>query len=62
MNAESAFFGERSLRRSLAECAGLSARDTTQTVLRDVREFVQGAAQSDDITAMSVKWTPADES
>ncbi len=59
MNAENAFFGERSLRRSLAQCGGLSAREITQNILREVREFVQGAAQSDDITAMSVKWTPA---
>jgi phosphoserine phosphatase RsbU/P len=56
MNSEGAFFGERSLRRVLSQCAGLSALQMTQAVLHEVAGFTQGALQSDDITAMAVQW------
>jgi phosphoserine phosphatase RsbU/P len=58
MNSEGRFFGERALRRNLAECAGHSARDMAKSLLAAVAEFTQSAVQSDDITAMAVKWTP----
>ncbi len=58
MNSTGGFFGERALRRKLLECAPLSARDTTASVLRTVSEFTAGATQSDDITVMAVKWSP----
>lgn len=58
MNCEGNFFGERALRHKLSESAGLNARQLTQSVLGAVAEFTQGAVQSDDITAMAVKWTP----
>lgn len=58
MNSEGHFFGERALRRKLAECAGFSAREMARSVLGAVAEFTQSAVQSDDITAMAVKWTP----
>jgi sigma-B regulation protein RsbU (phosphoserine phosphatase) len=58
MNSEGAFFGERALRRVLTERAGLAAREMTQGVLDGIAQFTQGAVQSDDITAMAVKWTP----
>jgi phosphoserine phosphatase RsbU/P len=58
MNSDGAFFGERSLRRSLSQTAGFGARQVTQSVLREVADFAQDAVQSDDITAMTVKWAP----
>jgi phosphoserine phosphatase RsbU/P len=58
MNSDRAFFGERALRRNLSEGAKLSAREMARGVLGAVAEFTQAAAQSDDITAMAVKWTP----
>ncbi len=58
MNAAGRFFGERALRRLLAECTGAAAKEMTQRVLEAVSEFAAGAVQSDDITAMSVRWTP----
>lgn len=58
MNAEGAFFGERALRRKLIETASWTPRQMTQAVLREVAQFTQDAVQSDDITAIVVKWTP----
>lgn len=58
MNSEGRFFGERALRRKLAECAGFSAQEMAKSILGAVAEFTQSAVQSDDITAMAVKWTP----
>jgi serine phosphatase RsbU (regulator of sigma subunit) len=58
MNSDGRFFGERALRRTLSQGAGLSAREMAQSVLGAVTQFTQGAVQSDDITAMAVKWTP----
>jgi phosphoserine phosphatase RsbU/P len=58
MNSEGRFFGERALRRNLVDCAGHSVREMSKSVLAAVAEFTQSAVQSDDITAMAVKWTP----
>jgi sigma-B regulation protein RsbU (phosphoserine phosphatase) len=58
MNADGGFFGERRLRHALAECAGCSSKEIAQRVLAEVAQFTEGAVQSDDITAMAVKWTP----
>jgi sigma-B regulation protein RsbU (phosphoserine phosphatase) len=58
MNSDGAFFGERALRRNLSQGAELSARDMARGVLGAVAEFTKAAVQSDDITAMAVKWTP----
>ncbi len=58
MNSNGGFFGERTLRRNLATCGALSAQEMTHSVLSAVAAFTEGAVQSDDITAMAVKWTP----
>jgi sigma-B regulation protein RsbU (phosphoserine phosphatase) len=58
MNSEGGFFGEPALRRELKAGAELSSRQLTQRVLAAVAEFTEGAVQSDDITAMAVRWTP----
>jgi sigma-B regulation protein RsbU (phosphoserine phosphatase) len=58
MNAAGDFFGDHALRRALCVNASRSSKDATQAVLDAVTEFAGDAEQSDDITAMSVKWTP----
>ena len=58
MNDGGDFFGERALRRILTAGAALSPRELTQAVLGAVAAFTAGAPQSDDITALAVKWNP----
>ena len=58
MNSDGGFFGERALRKLLMESAGVEAREMTQKVLAAVAGFTEGAVQSDDITAMTVRWNP----
>jgi sigma-B regulation protein RsbU (phosphoserine phosphatase) len=56
MNAEQRFFGEKRLRAVLAAHRRESPKEIVDAVLAEVGEFTAGAAQSDDITVMSVKW------
>ncbi len=56
MNQEERFFGERRLKDVLRECGGFPPKETVARVLAAVAEFTAGASQSDDITAMAVKW------
>jgi sigma-B regulation protein RsbU (phosphoserine phosphatase) len=56
MNAGQHFFGERRLREALAANAALPPRDLVRAALAAVAGYTGGAPQSDDITAMSVKW------
>jgi phosphoserine phosphatase RsbU/P len=58
MNSGGGFFGERALRKNLSANAALSSQEMLQGVLREVAAFTGDAVQSDDITAMAVKWTP----
>src|SRR3546814_19159595 len=48
-------YGEPRLFARLAGRTPASAQSVTESVLLDVREFVQGTSQSDDITLISVK-------
>jgi sigma-B regulation protein RsbU (phosphoserine phosphatase) len=50
------FFTDRRLKQVLAECGGLSPRETVRRVLGALADFTAGAPQSDDITAMAVRW------
>jgi sigma-B regulation protein RsbU (phosphoserine phosphatase) len=59
MNPEQKFFTERRLREALGRCGGCEPKDAVTTVLGSVTEFTAGAPQSDDITAMAVKWNGA---
>jgi len=45
---------------ALSASAGTSAADTVETVLADVRAFVAGAKQSDDITVVAARYAPAE--
>lgn len=58
MNPEAHFFGERRLREVLSGKAAETPEGMVSAVLEAVGEFTAGAPQSDDITALSVKWTP----
>ena len=58
MNAAEDFYGEERLLMALSASAEASAADTVATVLADVRAFVAGAKQSDDITILAVRHAP----
>lgn len=55
MNNEDDFYGEDRLLAALSATDGMSAADTVRHVLADVRTFVAGAKQSDDITVLAVR-------
>ena len=59
MNATEDFYGEDRLLMALSASAGTSAADTVERVLADVRAFVAGAKQSDDITVVAARYAPA---
>lgn len=59
LDAGEHFFGERRLKQVLAECGGLGPQEIVQKVLGAVSEFTAAAPQSDDITAICVRWSPA---
>jgi sigma-B regulation protein RsbU (phosphoserine phosphatase) len=59
MNAAEDFYGEDRLLMALSASAGTSAAETVETVLADVRAFVAGAKQSDDITVLAARYAPA---
>ena len=58
MNAAEDFYGEERLLMALSASAGTSAAETVATVLADVRAFVAGAKQSDDITVLAARYAP----
>ena len=58
MNPEQRFFGERRLREALAPMGSFAPLGVVQSVLAAVAEFTASAPQSDDITAICVRWTP----
>jgi len=56
-NSTRAFYGEARLQRALASrTAGSGTKDIIELVRDDVRRFVAGAAQFDDITLLAVRW------
>ena len=57
-NEAQKFFGEKRLRTALKELAGQAPQTIVEQILESVETFVAGAAQSDDITVLGVKWTP----
>jgi sigma-B regulation protein RsbU (phosphoserine phosphatase) len=58
LDAGERFFGEGRLKQVLAQCGGLAPQEAVRSVLDAVAGFSAGAAQSDDITAMCVRWSP----
>jgi serine phosphatase RsbU (regulator of sigma subunit) len=59
MNADGAEFGEERLRSCLSACQNAAAAELLDCVLGTVREFTAGAPQSDDITAMVLRYGPS---
>jgi len=59
MNAAEDFYGEERLLATLSAGADVSAADTVMRVLTDVRAFVAGAKQSDDIAVLAARYAPA---
>jgi phosphoserine phosphatase RsbU/P len=59
MNPEQRFYTERRLREVLAQCPGCEPKEAVGRVLHALGEFTAGADQSDDITAMAVRWKGA---
>ena len=59
MNAAEDFYGDDRLLAALSTSAGTPAADTVATVLADLRAFVAGAKQSDDITILAARYAPA---
>ena len=59
MNAAEDFYGEERLLAALSTSAGTPAADTVRKVVADVRAFVAGAKQSDDITVLAARYAPA---
>jgi sigma-B regulation protein RsbU (phosphoserine phosphatase) len=56
MNPEEDFYGEDRLLAALAACHGATPKDIVTRVLADVRQFADGAKQSDDITVLAVRY------
>lgn len=56
--SEGAFFGEARLETILSATHAKSPRDVMDAVLLGVKNFVQGAAPSDDITALAIRLKP----
>jgi len=59
MNAAEDFYGEDRLLAALSASAGRPAVETATKVVADVRAFVAGAKQSDDITVLAARYAPA---
>jgi sigma-B regulation protein RsbU (phosphoserine phosphatase) len=57
MSAEERLFGEKRLKQLLMEAVGLPPKETVARVLGAVAEHTAGATQSDDITALCVRWS-----
>lgn len=55
MNDKEDLFGQNRLRSSLTAAKELSAQGILDNILRDLRQFTEGAEQSDDITAIVIK-------
>ena len=54
-NAQNEEFTDERLEQVLKACQGVTCQETIDKVLASVKEFTGDAAQSDDITMMTVK-------
>jgi serine phosphatase RsbU (regulator of sigma subunit) len=57
-NGVHSFYGDARLKRVLASRPPRSCKDAIDLVVEDVRQFVAGAEQADDITLLAVQWQP----
>jgi sigma-B regulation protein RsbU (phosphoserine phosphatase) len=59
-NADCKFFEAARLRDVLRENAGLGCVDLLDKLMSEIDNFTEGAAQSDDMTAVVIEYHPAD--
>lgn len=59
---DNSLFGLQRLEHVLAFCGNQSAQTVTDNVVKAVQQFAQGAEQSDDITMLTIAYTPQQES
>lgn len=50
------FFSDARLARSLEGLSGMGAKETTQKLIQQVKDFASGAEQADDITVLALKY------
>jgi len=55
MNAKNEEYADERLEKVCAQNAGKSAQETVEAIIKDVKAFVSGAAQSDDIAVLVIK-------
>jgi serine phosphatase RsbU (regulator of sigma subunit)/anti-sigma regulatory factor (Ser/Thr protein kinase) len=55
MNAQRALYSEERLQETLASLAGRSVEETVSGIVASVRQYADGAPQSDDIAALAVR-------
>jgi serine phosphatase RsbU (regulator of sigma subunit) len=60
-NADSSLYGTSRLERLLTSAPTASARSLVDFVREDVRRFVAGAEQTDDITLLALRWLGAED-
>jgi adenylate cyclase len=60
-NADCALYGTSRLERLLTSAPTASARSLVDFVREDVRRFVAGAEQTDDITLLALRWLGAED-
>lgn len=58
-NASGAMFGDKGLEKNLLANTGASVEGVVKTLLGEVREFMGAAPQSDDMTALAVRYLGA---
>jgi sigma-B regulation protein RsbU (phosphoserine phosphatase) len=62
MNADGDEFGDERLLSCVSACRNAPAADVLDCLLGTVRQFTAGAQQSDDITAMVLRYGPSQRS
>lgn len=58
MNAKHEQFGLKRIEESLKNCINLSTKEVLDVITDAVHGFVKGAEQSDDLTMLSIRYTP----
>jgi sigma-B regulation protein RsbU (phosphoserine phosphatase) len=57
LNTDGAEFGEARLMSSITANRAASAQTILERLLADVQEFIRGVEQSDDLTALILRYT-----
>jgi len=57
-DSDGEFFKESSIEKLLSQHGHLGSKEVCDKIIQDLTIFSRGAAQSDDITMMALRWTP----